>query len=285
MIVQSHSSFQLNCVAVGPQRTGTTWLYKSLANHPQICFPKGVKETMFFDRHYEKGLPWYEAHFSHCTKQQKHGEIAPTYFDVEEVPDRIYQLNPQCKIIINLRHPLERILSVYRHYISLGMVKPNFDEAVKKYPHIVNAGHYSHYIPHWLNKFGSQQLYFILLEDIQYRPDHVIKNLESFLGISPTPLDKLSNEKINATTLPKFPFLAKSFTQIAHFLRGNRLHGIVEFGKRLGLRKVYTGGEKRMPNLTKEKQTSLLKLYEPDTVYVENLLGRSLPRWREVNHQ
>jgi hypothetical protein len=284
MIQQSHSSFQLNCVAVGPQRTGTTWLYQALAIHPQICFPKGVKETMFFDQHYKKGLPWYEAHFRHCKDQQICGEIAPTYFNVEAIPKRIYKLNPQCRIIINLRHPLERILSVYRHYISLGMVKSNFDEAVKRYPHIINAGHYSNYIPHWLNQFGRQQIYFILLEDIQFRPNYVLENLEQFLEIAHIPLDNLSNEKINATTLPKFPLLAKGFTQIAHFLRENRLHGIVEFGKGLGLRKVYTGGEENMPNLTKEQQSYLLELYEPDTVYVENLLGQSLPRWREINN-
>jgi len=278
------TQFTLNFVAVGPQRTGTTWLYKTLANHPQLCFPKGVKETMFFDQRYNKGLNWYGAHFRHCQEQQKCGEIAPTYFHIEAIPERIYELNPQCKIIINLRHPLERILSVYRHYVSLGVVQSNFDEAVKTYPHLINAGHYSTYIPHWLNQFGSQQIYFILLEDIQSRPAHVLEYLEKFLGITHTPLEHLSHAKVNATTLPKFPLLAKGLTQIAHFLRGNRLHCIVELGKRLGLRKVYRGGEHNMPTLTREQQSYLLELYEPDTVYVENLLGRSLPQWRELSN-
>lgn len=275
-------SFILNFVAIGPQRTGTTWLYEALVGHPQLCFPKGVKETMFFDKYYYKGLRWYKTHFAHCKDSEKCGEIAPTYFNVETIPSHLYDLNPKCKIIINLRHPLERVLSVYRHYLSLGEIGENFEEAVKLVPHIIDAGHYSNYVPSWLAQFGSSQIHFILLEDIQSAPEQVLENLYHFLGVEQISFPSLAQEKVNAASLPRFPWLAKRFTETARFLRGNRLHGIVEVGKRLGLRKVYTGGEDKMPTLTKEQQIYLLKLYEADTVYVENLLDRELSTWREL---
>lgn len=277
------SKLKLDFVAIGPQRTGTTWLYQALADHPQLCFPKGVKETMFFDRFYEKGLSWYEAHFQHGNEGQKYGEIAPTYFDTETIPAKIYKLNPHCKIIINLRHPLERILSVYRHYISLGEIKPDFDQAIESHPHLINAGRYSYYIPYWLKTFDQENICFILLEEIQTQPQTVLRKLENFLDISEIKFSTENQEKVNAATIPKFPLLAKGFTQLARFLRENRLHGIVELGKKFGLRKVYTGGEDKMPTLTQEQQNFLLELYEPDTVYIEKLLGLSLSRWREIN--
>ena len=144
--------FYLNFVCVGPQRTGSTWLHQHLTQHPAICFPQDVKETMFFDRYYEKGLSWYTAHFTHRGEKQLCGEIAPTYFDVDVVPTRLHQLNPECRIIINLRNPVSRTLSLYRHHLSKGRVRGSFEEAVLQMPRIIDSGKYALHIPRWLNK-------------------------------------------------------------------------------------------------------------------------------------
>ena len=90
--------FQLSFLAVGPGRSGTTWLHEALRHHPGLCLPMNVKETMFFDRHHDKGLSWYADHFRHCKPGQLCGEVGPTYFHVPDAPERIKEASPGCRM-------------------------------------------------------------------------------------------------------------------------------------------------------------------------------------------
>ncbi len=274
-------NFCLDFVAVGPQRTGSTWLYQLLKQHPDICFPKDVKETMFFDKHYQKGIYWYAEYFQNLHKNQRCGEVAPTYFDVDTVPARIHQINSQCKIIINLRNPLNRTLSLYRHHLSKGRIKGSFQEATTKMPRIIESGKYSLHIPKWLDKFGIEQVKFILLEDVESHPEIVIKSICKFLGLAEINLPDRRHQKVNSTTIPRFPWLAKAAAQLTTTLHANRMHKVVAFGKKLGLKTVYTGGEKRMPEIRNNDFFDLLNEYETDILFVENLLKKDLSIWRK----
>lgn len=272
---------KLNFVAVGPQRTGTTWLYHNLQHHPELCFPKDVKETMFFDRYYEKGLNWYIKHFSHFKEGQICGEIAPTYFDIHTVPKRIQELSPDCKIIINLRNPIDRTFSLYLHHLSKGRVKGSFKDAIAQMPRIIESGKYGQHIPKWINTFGEEQVKFLLLEDIQSEPELVLADISDFIEINKIVKPAESKEKINAATMPRFPVLAKLTAYLVTELHARRLHHLVDLGKKLGLKKVYTGAEKEMPKLTLEEEKMLLDEYEEDITFVEKLVGRNLAAWRK----
>lgn len=274
-------SFILDFVCVGPQRTGTSWLHQVLQHHSQLCLPQDVKETMFFDQHYEQGLSWYADYFSHCScdGQQRRGEIAPTYFDIPVVPSRIQQINPNCKILINLRNPINRALSGYHHHLGKGRVSGSFSEAVSQMPRIVEAGRYAQHVSRWLDQFGADQVTFVLLDDIESCPEIVLRQIYQFLAVSEIPMPQIGKEKFGAATMPKFPWLAKVAAESATWLRRKRWHKLAEFGKALGLKKVYTGG-KHLPTLSHPEQLKLIEEYEPDIAFVEKLVGRDLSAWR-----
>src|ERR1700739_3448755 len=90
-------------IAVGPPRTGTTWLHGLLYN--RACLPHHTKETYFFDRFYAKGLDWYASYFDYCDGTRALGEVAPTYFPYTEARQRISRDMPRCKIICTFRDP------------------------------------------------------------------------------------------------------------------------------------------------------------------------------------
>jgi len=274
-------NFQLDFVAVGPQRTGTTWLYSVLQNHPGICFPKNVKETMFFELYYDKGIEWYVSHFEHQKINQICGEIAPTYLDMDGIPERIYQLNSRCKIIINLRNPIKRALSLYRHHLSKGRVKGSFSDAVRQMPRILKSGQYAQHIPKWIDRFGTDQVRIYLLEDIETNPNNILQEICRFLDIHPISFSQDNSQKINSATLPKFPILAKIAARLVTQLREKRLHRVVEFGKKMGFNRVYTGSAKKLPTLTEPEHLELLKQYESDIHFVEKILKRDLLEWRQ----
>ena len=273
---------QLRFVGIGPQRTGTTWLYELLRSHPQICFPKGVKETFFFDEHFDKGWSWYRDHFHHRSDGQYLGEIAPTYFDMPESAKRLQQHNRNCRIIITLRDPAARSFSLYLHHRKKGRLNCLFRESFKKMPRILTSSNYGKHIPVWIDRFGLDQILILLLEDISLSTDHVIKTTFNFIGVEMSATQVSDRQRrVNKASLPAYPSLARLFTRASDRLRDKRLYFLIEVAKKMGLKKVYSGFKGALPELEPEIRQDLINYFEEDIDYIENLLGRHLPRWRQ----
>ena len=83
------SGFCVDFLGVGPQRTGSSWLHGRLSGHPGLRFPRHVKETMFFDERYGRGVEWYAACFLPGHENTQTGEFGPTYFDTAEAIHRM----------------------------------------------------------------------------------------------------------------------------------------------------------------------------------------------------
>jgi hypothetical protein len=272
--------FDLSFVAVGPQRTGTTWVYEMLLQHPALCLPEMVKETMFFGRRYDRGLDWYSTYFEHCGNHQLCGEVAPTYFDVPEIPERIYQIAPDCVIFINLRHPVERAFSLYLHHLRKGRVSSSFREAIEEKPRIITAGHYATHIPRWQSMFGENQVHFLFLSDIKNRPQVVLNEICARLEVDPLNQPSRVQKKVNAASIPRSRWLARCASALATLLHSFGLHWIVEGGKKLGLKEIaYTGGEEDMPELSVKDRKQAIQVYEEDIAFVERLTGKDLSDW------
>src|ERR1700676_3185895 len=93
-------------IAVGPQRTGTTWVHEVLK--PHLGLPRGIKETDFFLKNYAKGMQWYLEFFRGYPPQMLLGEVDPNYFGEDVVRERIEKDIPGAKIVVTLRDPVER---------------------------------------------------------------------------------------------------------------------------------------------------------------------------------
>ena len=48
---------------VGGQRCGTTSLFKTLAQHPEVARPFAFKGVHYFDMHHDRSFGWYRGHF------------------------------------------------------------------------------------------------------------------------------------------------------------------------------------------------------------------------------
>src|SRR5438045_5019590 len=98
----------LDFIAIGPPKSGTTYLQFLLIQHPEI-FLSEKKEIQFFNYHYENGIAWYHNHFSEKNDIQKAGEISPTYCDSFETLEKLKAYaktySPGLKIIFTYRDP------------------------------------------------------------------------------------------------------------------------------------------------------------------------------------
>ena len=271
----------LHFLCIGPQRTASSWLDRALRAHPKLRFPAQVKETFFFDRHFERGFEWYFGLFDQAENNQLLGEVGPTYFESPETGQRILEHHPKAKIIIMVRNPLARSFSSFGHEYAKGRAGEDFFEAVAKQPRIVDSGHYAHHAPQWENAFGREQIFYLVQEDIQKDPQGQLETVCHFLGVEPISLPPELQERYNQKSVPRFPWLAAGATRLAAALRYSGLHRMVEMGKRLGLKKVYQGGNPSVLTMTRPVFDYLLREHQADIEFLENRLGRSFPHWRD----
>jgi hypothetical protein len=202
---------------VGAQRCGTTYLYKILDEHPQICMakpPNPEPKFFFYDEEYEKGLAYYEnKYFSHCNGEKIWGEKSTSYMEKEIVAKRIKKCYPESKIIIVLRDPVERALSNYFFSKKHGLETRTLEEVfIKEIPppkiakktsvspfDYLERGKYRKYIAPYFKYFDKKQLKILIFENFINNIDE-IKTLLSFLDVSPDFMPANINKKINEST-------------------------------------------------------------------------------------
>jgi hypothetical protein len=275
----SNSDLKISFIAVGPQKTATTWLYSILKQDKRIGLPYKVKETYYWDENFYKGEKWY---LSHYKNSNLYAEIAPTYFHSLDSLKRLKKHDTDIKIIVTLRSPFDRTMSLYYHQYMRGRVGTDFHKAIEKYPEILNASKYSSYLPQWIKAFGRENILIILQDDILENPNLVLTQLYDFINLSCTCNFKKLEKKVNKVSFPKNYFLAGMATFVTEFLRKKQLYWVVNLAKKMGLKKVvYSGGKKNKDlNLGSGDIFRLKNEFDKEVLYVENLLNRKLPKWR-----
>ena len=272
---------RLHLVAVGPQKTATTWLDACLRSHPRLCLPSRTKETFFLDEEFARGWEWYWRHFEGCAADHLRGEAGPSYFEVPAVPERLRAHNPDCRIIVTLRDPAARSFSLYLHHRKKGRVGGAFEDAVREQPRILDGSRYSAHLPRWLDAFGRDRVLVILQEEVAQRPEALLEEMWRFLGLDSPGVPASARETIYAATSPRWPALARLVTRGGRLARRWQLFGLIEGVRRLGVQAVFTGGSE-VERLPAELRASLVASFAPDIAFVETLLGRPLPGWRSV---
>ena len=106
-------------VIVGAQKCGTTALGQFLARHPEIGM-SSQKEVHLFDQpDYAPGTTaaeidaHYRRYFAHVGNARIRGEATPIYMYLPGVAAELRRYNPDLKLIVLLRDPVERALSAY----------------------------------------------------------------------------------------------------------------------------------------------------------------------------
>ena len=124
-------------IIAGAQRSGTTYLYEVLDEHPEICMSKPVKpEPKYFIEKKKEDLileRYHKSFFNHCSDKTKiFGEKSTSYYERKESVELIAHLLPEVKIIFLLRNPVERAVSNYFFSINNGLEDRSIEEVFLK---------------------------------------------------------------------------------------------------------------------------------------------------------
>jgi hypothetical protein len=104
----------------GAARSGTTLLYQYLSSSDVVYTPN-VKEPGYFSalRPMEDPLK-YAGLFSGASDKKLIGEASTAYLSSPDSAERISRVCPEAKILILLRNPMDRAVSLYRWMTSSG---------------------------------------------------------------------------------------------------------------------------------------------------------------------
>ena len=203
---------------IGAQRSGTTSLFRYLAQHPQVV-PPLVKEVQFFSSSaFLKGPDWYRSNFPTTRDMQGRANQGATAVTFEATPyylfhplaaSRVAAALPNAKIIVLLRNPADRAFSHYLHSVQRGIEPLGFDEALRAEEERLAGeamrmgsderydsqryrafsyfarGVYVDQLTEWERRFSREQL-LVLESEAMYRdPSATYRRVVEWLGLAP----------------------------------------------------------------------------------------------------
>lgn len=272
-----------NFIAVGPPRTGTTWLNAVLDGH--AVMPQYVKETDFFSWHYDKGIEWYAAHFQSRYPNGLVGEVCPGYFASMDAVERIAVHIPDCRIVVTLRNPVERAYSHYKMLRHHAFVRDiSFEQALEKRPEIMEANRYAQHLKAWIDKFGKERVLVCLFGDLRREPQAFVKMICRFIGAPPINLSSapVRQRDVNSFELmPKNLWLARRARKFRARLKKREFQKTIRWLRKAGVWDFCLGRGEKFPPLNAETHERLLQELLPEIEELEHLIGRDLSNWKQ----
>jgi hypothetical protein len=250
---------KLDFLIAGAQKGGTCTLDAIFRKHPQIQM-SSTKETHFFDDERQRwDAPDYDkldAYFP-ASDDRLRAEATPITLYWRPAIRRVQEYNPDIKLILLLRNPVERAFSHWCNASSKGRDTMPFSDAIRKgrgrlqseaeteglHRHFsyVERGFYGQQLAYLLDHFPRRQIHCEISEEFFDDQAATLQRLANFLAIRPF------------RALPS-----------VHKNRGHRSSD---------------------STLSAEDAAYLSDLFREDIAGVEAFLGRSIPQWGSAGTQ
>jgi hypothetical protein len=171
-------------LVIGAMKAGTTSLWGYLSEHPQV-FMAPEKELNFFSGQWSRGLEWYESHFAGAGDAIAVGEISPSYGMVHyfPVPERIASVIPDARLIYLLRHPIERMVSAYLHWVAEGLEQRPIEQAFLEDLNYLHMSRYAFQLERFLEHFSRDRVLLVLSERLRDERPSTLRDIYSFVGV------------------------------------------------------------------------------------------------------
>ena len=181
-------------IIIGEMKCGTSAMQFFLKFHPDIAMSK--YEVNFFSKFYYKGWDWYKKMLPEATPSQIVMEKS-LYFGSplkHNAWRRIYEYNPNIKMILNLRDPVERTISHFnmnskheKYYFERKLedfiYKKNYSQVINNTNPFIYRGHYYTNMLRWIKYFPLQQILIVESEVFKKDPLSELIKVEKHLGI------------------------------------------------------------------------------------------------------
>jgi len=199
---------RLDFIVAGAQKSGTTALHYFFKKHPQIALPDRQEMHFFDDDEIFARTVAYELLHRHFQKLPVRllpfrpglaGEVTPSYLYWKPAMERIRNYNPQIKLIILLRNPVDRAFAHWNMQRFKDCEPLDFLDALKEEPRriaqpltvesrrfaYVDRGFYCEQLERVFKFFPREQVKIVKFEDFRDRKQESLNGIFEFLGVKP----------------------------------------------------------------------------------------------------
>jgi hypothetical protein len=297
-----------NFFIIGAAKSGTTALYSYLRQHPQV-FLSPLKEPRFF-AHKDNPPLWrgpgdeayiaatvtsfaaYLSLFHEADGAHAIGEASTQYLYLPAARANIRRYVPQARLVAILRDPAEVAFAAYLHKRREGN-EPirDFRGALAAEParirdnwspiwHYKQRGYYHQHLAAYYSEFDPAQLRIYLHEDLKRDARSLVRDLFGFLGVDEQFVPDLA-ARPNRSGIPRSRALQRFLT------RPNRTRETLgrilpDVAYRRALKALSHWNLSR-PKLPAELRALLIEEYREDILRLEELIGRDLSSWLQVD--
>jgi hypothetical protein len=278
----------------GAPKSGTTSLYYYLEEHPEIEMSSQKEPDYFSDTPLqEQGMYYGKNRINTLDKYESlfaqkegviYGEGSVSYLFYENVAEDIKKYNPNAKIIIMLRNPIDRAFSHYLMDYRLGLVSDSFEDIINKkskyknahlfYQQYIEVSEYAKQIQRYCNVFSTDNLLLIDYEDFKGDVSGTVDLAYDFLKVS-TEFSADVNTKHNTFTMPK----NKGIRFIYSFVILRKILTFI-FPKSLvkNIKGLLFKADKK-PKLLEETRNQLKQFFSDDVRELGGVLGKDYSKW------
>lgn len=280
---------------VGAPKSGTSSLYNYLLQHPGVFMSYPKEPHFFYNRSapgspvlQEKSLKGYLDLFTGVSEGVCAGEASTSYLWSASTASEIKLLQPEAKIIILLRDPVDRAYSHYWHQARDGIEPLGFEEALQAEPERIRQGRwhglyyvdnslYADQVRRYLDTFGHEAVRVYLFEDLIRDTQGRCRDVFEFLGLDPDAPVEIGRA-YNTGGAPKSKLFARLVRMQA--IKGP-LKSVLPTAFRGNLGDwLRTSNNKPAPEMDSKTRARLRAVFDEDVLRLEALIGRDLSHWR-----
>ncbi|MGB1548266.1 MAG: sulfotransferase domain-containing protein [Alphaproteobacteria bacterium] len=279
---------------VGAMKAGTTAVHSFMQKHVRIFAPKFKEPFYFLGPEEAERVPpelrvatreAYLALYSDANPFQKKGDFSATYLWSRHAARLIHEHNPNAKIIVVLRNPIERAYSHYSAHVRDGFDRRPFRQAIEEevealkrgpvpVPQYISCGLYGSQIERYFEQFGQEAVLITFFDELTDEPLPVLEKMFAHIGAGcPDPNQPFT--QIHKSGVP-----ANSLANVIYKYRHYAMPLLKTiFPDRLihGIRDRYI--LKQSPILSEEDRRRLREIFAKEIATVERLTGRDLSAW------
>jgi hypothetical protein len=267
-------------LVIGAMRSGTSSLARYLRAHPSICLAT-QKEVHFFDRNFDQGIEWYRRHFPCSHAGHLTGEATQTYLFDKEALDQMASVVPDARIIVILRHPIDRAYSHYWLNRSRGREPLEFAAAIEAEPHRVEngglnerfwysylgRGRYTRQLVAVAERYPRDRVSVHLFDELRDSPEATYGSICDFLGVD----NGFHPPNLGTVVNPYVTFRSLRVRALSRRLPAQLRKAVARVNTRVGM----------YPAMDVELRRDLIARFEEEIVSLESWLGKDLSLWRK----
>lgn len=294
----SNSESKISLMIVGAQKAGTTSLKNYLGQHPALQTHHQKEFAYFVDNtEYEKGYASaLKKYFGTCEENRMLVAKSAGLYINEHAIIRLKENNPECKLVLILRNPVERTYSSYLMEKNYGAIPEPFEiiETILenndpndwRYEFFIGMSLYCRNLATLYRHFPREQVFLVRFEDLAQSSSKICTRIFEWLKIDPSfvPDTSIKHNETNVTrsrTYGKLLFRVLQNSNPIKKVARTLLRGKMEYKIGEAMRNLNKSNRKYGP-IPEKTLVKLHHYFEPHNNELSQLSGIDFSSWNKL---